>query len=124
MVAELLAVRKHAGMMVPTPCRRRWSPRSTTTPTKPSSATRYARRRAVLMPALQSAGLTVDHSEAGLYLWATRGEPCRDTVAWLAQRGILVAPGEFYGPAGAQHVRVALTATDERIAAAVQRLTT
>ena len=66
---------------------------------------------------------TVDHSEAGLYLWATRGEPCRDTVGWLAQRGILVAPGEFYGPRGAQHVRVALTATDERIDAAVQRLT-
>ncbi len=75
------------------------------------------------MPAMRAAGFTVDHSEAGLYLWATRGEPCRDTVAWLAQRGILVAPGEFYGPSGAQHVRVALTATDERIAAAVQRLT-
>jgi aspartate/methionine/tyrosine aminotransferase len=83
---------------------------------------RYARRRAVLLPALQSAGFTVEHSEAGLYLWASRGEPCRDTVAWLAERGILVAPGEFYGPAGAQHVRVALTATDERIDAAVARL--
>ena len=42
--------------------------------------------------------------------------------AWLAQRGILAAPGEFYGPRGARHVRVALTATDERIAAAVDRL--
>ena len=73
-------------------------------------------------PALQSAGLTVDDSEAGLYIWATRGEPCRDTVAWLAQGGILVAPGEFYGPRGSLHVRVALTATDERISAAVQRL--
>ena len=75
------------------------------------------------MPALQGAGLTVDNSEAGLYIWATRGERCRDTVAWLAQRGILVAPGEFYGPGGAQYVRVALTASDERIAAAAQRLT-
>ena len=83
---------------------------------------RYERRRGALLPALQAAGLTVDHSEAGLYLWATRGEPCRDTVAWLAQRGILVAPGEFYGPRGSQHVRIALTATDERIAAAVERL--
>ena len=74
-------------------------------------------------PRCNRPGLTVDHSEAGLYIWATRGEPCRDTVAWLAQRGILVAPGEFYGPRGSHHVRVALTATDERIAAAVQRLT-
>ena len=58
----------------------------------------------------------------GLYLWATRGEPCGDTVTWLAQRGILVAPGGFYGPAGAHHVRVALTASDERLAAAAGRL--
>jgi aspartate/methionine/tyrosine aminotransferase len=84
---------------------------------------RYARRREMLLPALRSAGLTVDDSEAGLYLWSTRGEPCRDTVAWLAQSGILVAPGEFYGPRGSQHVRIALTANDERISAAVQRLT-
>jgi len=76
----------------------------------------------VLMPALQAAGLTVDNSEAGLYIWGTCGEPGRDTLAWLAQRGILVAPGEFYGPRGSHHVRVALTATDERIDAAVARL--
>ena len=83
---------------------------------------RYARRRDALLPAVRAAGLTVDHSEAGLYLWVTRDEPCRDTLAWLAQLGILVAPGEFYGPRGSQHVRVALTATDERIDAAVARL--
>ena len=75
-----------------------------------------------LILVLQRAGFTVEHSEAGLYLWATRGEPCRDTVAWFAERGILVAPGEFYGARGARHVRIALTATDERIAAAVARL--
>ncbi len=34
---------------------------------------RYDARRAVLRPALEKAGLRVDHSEAGLYLWATRG---------------------------------------------------
>ena len=52
----------------------------------------------------------------------TRGEPCWDTVRWLADRGILVAPGEFDGPAGARHVRVAFTATDERVDAAAQRM--
>jgi aspartate/methionine/tyrosine aminotransferase len=82
---------------------------------------RYRRRRDVLLPTFRSAGFTVDYSDAGLYLWVTRGEPCRDTVGWLAQRGILAAPGEFYGARGAQHVRVALTATDERIAAAADR---
>jgi aspartate/methionine/tyrosine aminotransferase len=75
-----------------------------------------------LRTALTAAGFTIDYSEAGLYLWATRDEPCWSTVDWLAQRGILVAPGVFYGPAGERHVRVALTATDERVAAAVDRL--
>jgi succinyldiaminopimelate transaminase len=121
-VAELLAVRKHAGMMVPTPVQAAIVAALDDDAHEREQRERYARRRAALLPALQSAGLTVDDSEAGLYLWATRGEPCRDTVAWLAQRGILVAPGEFYGPRGSQHVRVALTATDERIDAAVERL--
>jgi aspartate/methionine/tyrosine aminotransferase len=84
---------------------------------------RYARRRALLRPALEGAGFTIDHSEGSLYLWATRGEDGRETVSWLADRGILVAPGDFYGTAAAQHVRVALTATDERVAAAASRLT-
>jgi succinyldiaminopimelate transaminase len=120
-VAELLAVRKHAGMMVPTPVQAAMIAALDDDAHEREQRERYARRRAALLPALQSAGLTVDDSEAGLYIWATRGEPCRDTVAWLAQRGILVAPGEFYGPRGSQHVRVALTATDERIDAAVAR---
>jgi aspartate/methionine/tyrosine aminotransferase len=84
---------------------------------------RYARRRAALRTALESHGFRIDHSEGGLYLWATRDESCWDTVKTLAERGILVAPGEFYGAAGARHVRVAFTATDERVAAAVARLT-
>lgn len=121
-VAELLAVRKHAGMMVPTPVQGAMVAALDDDAHEKVQRERYAHRRDALLPALRSAGFTVDHSEAGLYLWATRDEPCRDTVAWLAQRGILVAPGEFYGPRGARHVRVALTATDERIAAAVQRL--
>jgi succinyldiaminopimelate transaminase len=121
-VAELLAVRKHAGMMVPTPVQAAMVAALDDDPHELEQRLRYERRRAVLMPALQAAGLNVDDSEAGLYIWGTRGEPCRDTVAWLAQRGILVAPGEFYGPRGSQHVRVALTATDERIAEAAARL--
>ena len=121
-VAELLAVRKHAGMMMPTPVQAAMVAALDDDGHEAVQRERYAQRRAALLPALQAAGFTVEHSEAGLYLWVTRGEPCRDTVAWLAERGILAAPGEFYGPAGAQHVRVALTATDERIAAAVARL--
>jgi succinyldiaminopimelate transaminase len=123
LIAELLAVRKHAGMMVPTPVQGAMVAALDDDAHEREQRVRYERRRAALLPAVQAAGLTVDHSEGGLYLWATRGEPCRDTLAWLAQRGILVAPGEFYGPRGSQHVRIALTATDERIDAAVERLT-
>ncbi|MGV0745448.1 succinyldiaminopimelate transaminase [Mycolicibacterium sp. XJ870] len=121
-VAELLAVRKHAGMMVPTPVQVAMVAALDDDEHEAVQRDRYARRRDLLLPALRAAGFTVEHSEAGLYLWATRGEACRDTLRRLAECGILVAPGEFYGPAGAQFVRVALTATDERIAAAVQRL--
>ncbi len=121
-VAELLAVRKHAGMMVPTPVQAAMVAAFDDDAHEKEQKERYARRRVALLRAVRDAGFTVDHSDAGLYLWATRGEPCRDTLAWLAQRGILVAPGEFYGPRGAQYVRIALTATDERIDAAVARL--
>ncbi|MGH3675417.1 MAG: succinyldiaminopimelate transaminase [Mycobacterium sp.] len=123
LVAELLAVRKHAGMMVPTPVQAAMVAALDDDVHEREQRERYQRRRDGLLPALATAGLKVDHSEAGLYIWATRGEPCRDTVMWFAQRGILVAPGEFYGPRGAQHVRIALTATDERVDAAVERLT-
>lgn len=83
---------------------------------------RYAARRARLREALEHAGFRIDHSEASLYLWSTRDEDCWATVAWLAERGILAAPGSFYGVAGNRHVRIAFTATDERIDAAVARL--
>jgi aspartate/methionine/tyrosine aminotransferase len=83
---------------------------------------RYRARRDVLAAAVRAAGARIDHSEAGLYLWVTRDEDCWTTIDWLAGLGIVAAPGSFYGPAGSRHVRLALTASDERIAAAVDRL--
>ena len=122
LVASLLEVRKHAGMIVPRPVQAAMEAAASDDAHVAVQVATYARRRARLRVALEAAGLRIEHSEAGLYLWATAGEPGRATVHKLAERGILVAPGEFYGPSGAQHVRVAVTATDERIAAAAQRL--
>lgn len=122
LVAELLAVRKHAGMMVPYPVQSAMTAALRDDDHTFTQRELYRTRRDVLRSGLESAGLRIDHSEAGLYLWATRDEPCRDTVDWFAAQGILVAPGDFYGPAGERHVRVALTATDERIAAGASRL--
>ena len=84
---------------------------------------RYRARRAVLKPALEAAGFRIDHSEGGLYLWATEGVDAWESMARLADLGILAGPGHFYGTHFPQHVRFSLTATDERIAAAAQRLT-
>ena len=80
------------------------------------------RAATTMLTALEGAGFRIDESGAGLYLWATRGEDAWATVAALADHGILVTPGGFYGPAGAQHVRVALTATDADVAEAARRL--
>lgn len=122
LVAALLAVRRHAGMLVPRPVQQAMVAALSEDTHVAQQRQRYARRRELLVPALKQAGLRIQHSQGGLFLWCTAGEPCWDTVGRLAEVGVLVAPGEFYGPAGTHHVRVALTAPDERVAAAVRRL--
>ena len=119
---DLLALRKHAGMMLPGPIQAAMIAALDDQDHVEVQWARYQRRREVMIPALEAAGFTIDHSEGSLYLWATRGEDCRATIDWLAQRGILAAPSEFYGTAVTDHVRIAMTATDERIDSAAQRL--
>jgi aspartate/methionine/tyrosine aminotransferase len=115
-------VRKHAGLMPPAPVQEAMRAALGDEAHVREQKERYRARRAALAPALEAAGFRIDHSEAGLYLWATRDEDCWTSVDWFAERGVLVAPGSFYGVDGGRHVRVALTTTDERIAAAVERL--
>ncbi|MFP8907567.1 succinyldiaminopimelate transaminase [Streptomyces atacamensis] len=122
-LAELLRVRKHGGMMVPAPVQAATVAALGDDAHVAVQRERYAARRAALRTALRASGFRIEHSEASLYLWATRDEPCWDTVGELARRGVLVAPGDFYGPAGERFVRVAFTATDERVGEAVRRLT-
>lgn len=122
LIAELLAVRKHAGMIVPFPIQGATIAALNDDVHVDAQRERYRIRRDKLRSALVGAGFTIDHSEAGLYLWATCGDDSRTTQRWLAERGVLVAPGDFYGPAGARHVRVALTGTDAQVDAAVARL--
>ncbi|MBO8187019.1 succinyldiaminopimelate transaminase [Streptomyces spirodelae] len=121
-LGELLQIRKHGGMMTPAPVQAATVAALGDDTHVAEQRERYRARRTQLRGALEAAGFRIEHSEASLYLWATRDESCWDTVADLAKHGVLVAPGDFYGPAGARHVRVALTATDERVAAAAQRL--
>ncbi len=123
LVTALLEVRKHAGMIVPGPVQAAMTAALRDDAHAERQRAAYAARRARLRPALEAAGWQVTHSEAGLYLWAAHpGRDGRASVAALAEAGILVAPGDFYGPDGAGHIRVALTATDERVDAAAKRL--
>lgn len=121
-IAQLLAVRKHAGLMPPAPVQQAMVTALGDEAHVVAQKARYRSRRDRLRAALEGAGFRIDRSEAGLYLWATRDEDAWVTLEWLAARGILGAPGTFYGVDGARHVRLALTTTDERIDAAVERL--
>jgi succinyldiaminopimelate transaminase len=140
LVGRLLEIRKHAGMMVPWPVQQAMTAALGDDTHVAQQKARYGLRRDQLKSAIESAGYRIEHSEAGLYLWATIGgrdgdgslEPAMDAatpahldwslVSEMAQLGILVAPGSFYGAAGARHIRVGLTATDERISSASRRL--
>jgi succinyldiaminopimelate transaminase len=122
LIGPVLERRRHAGMIVPAPVQAAMIAALGDESHVMEQRERYRRRRSTLHAALVAAGFEISHSEAGLYLWASRDEDCWATVDWLAKRGIVVAPGDFYGPAGGRHVRVALTASDERVAAAASRL--
>ncbi|WP_283135564.1 succinyldiaminopimelate transaminase [Rhizohabitans arisaemae] len=127
-VSRLLELRKHLGMIVPAPVQAAVVAALSDDEHEREQRERYFARRARLWPAVEAAGWRIEHSSAGLYLWATRtgpdGEHCDswEQVRMLAERGVLVAPGDFYGPAGHGHIRIALTASDERVDAAVTRL--
>ena len=123
LISDIVSLRKHAGMLVSTPVQLATVAALSDDAHVVLQKARYAKRRDVLHTALISAGFKIEHSQAGLYLWATNGSNCLETVNWLAEKGILAAPGDFYGPAGNNYVRLALTATDERIDSAAARLT-
>jgi succinyldiaminopimelate transaminase len=124
LVARLLEARKHIGLMVPGPVQAVMLAALDDDAHVVVQRERYGRRRAALLAAFAEAGYTVEASPAGLYLWLrAEGQDGWATVADLAAQGVLVAPGSFYGEAGARHVRVSLTATDEAVARAVTRLT-
>jgi succinyldiaminopimelate transaminase len=122
LMPNLVNSRKHAGMIVPYPVQEAMRVALGDDAHVEAQKDLYRGRRERLVPALLDFGLEIKESDAGLYLWSTAGESTWDTVARLAERGIVVGPGVFYGEAGNGYVRVALTGTDERIDAAVARL--
>ena len=124
LVAQLLEIRKHAGLLLPAPIQSAMVAALADDAHVTEQLDRYRARRDVLRPAVENAGFTVDGSEAGLYLWVTRGADAWEATREFADAGILVAPGHFYGADSPRHVRLALTATDENIAEAARRIAT
>ena len=126
LVAPIVTARKHSGLMVPSPVQHAMALALGDTEHVSAQRSVYEARRRLLLEALTRAGLDVDPaSAAGLYLWVADPGVPQDSWALVdrfARLGILVAPGDFYGAAARGRVRVALTATDERIAAAAKRI--
>src|SRR5699024_1119068 len=122
LVENLTTSRKHAGMIVPGPVQAAMVAALEDEDHVVAQKELYRARRDALRPAVEAFGARVDHSEAGLYLWVTRDEDCWETIGALAGVGIIAGPGEFYGEAGARHVRIALTASDDAIGTAAARL--
>ena len=122
LISRILEFRKHAGMMVPLPVQHAMVAALADQKHVEVQAERYRARRTYLASALTNCGFTIAESGAGLYIWCTRAESGWASVDFLAGFGILATPGSFYGSAGENFVRVALTASDSDIAEAANRL--
>lgn len=136
LIDPLLQLRRHRGMMLPAPVQHAMVRALGDDAHVTEQVARYAERRALLAAALPEAGCEIEDSEAGLYLWirAAEGtalpepapglgpEACWSLMTALADQGILAGPGIFYGSAGADHVRVSLTAPTPDVERAAARL--
>lgn len=122
LIGSLANIRKHLGLMLPAPVQAAMVAALGDDAHVAHQKELYRARRAMLKPAVEAAGFQVHASEAGLYLWITEGRDGWESMQRLAQLGILAGPGHFYGTHYPKHVRLSLTATDERIAEAARRL--
>jgi succinyldiaminopimelate transaminase len=125
LIDYLREVRKHAGLMTPGPVQAAAAAALADDAHVDEQRLRYARRRARAVDALLGWGLVHDGGPSTFYLWlraADGGDDGWSIARRLAERGLLVAAGDLYGPGGSAHVRLSLTQTDERLALAFDRL--
>jgi succinyldiaminopimelate transaminase len=120
LIDQIRQIRKHAGLIVPLPVQQAMIAALSDNNHAIEQAERYEKRRIKLITALSKAGFTIEHSQAGLYIWCSKNEDCYKTVDWFANLGVLVTPGSFYG--SEKFIRLALTATDESIDLVVERI--
>jgi succinyldiaminopimelate transaminase len=122
LIAKITSQRRNLGLMVPAPVQQVLSAVLSDDEHVVEQRALYTSRLERLRSAVEAAGFQIHGSESGLYLWATRGESGVDTAMDLADIGVLVSPGEFYGRSGAQFVRFAVTVRDEYLDLAISAL--
>ena len=116
-VEFLREVRQHAGFMVPGGAQRAGTAALADQAHADAQRERYRERLHRLRDILAAVGVPAPMPEGGIYLWA----PAPDGDAWglagtlAATAGMIVSPGEFYGPAGAGYVRVAAVAPMDQL---------
>ncbi len=127
LVEFLRSVRRHAGLMVPGPAQAAGAVALADDEHVELQRARYRERLLFLAGVLADAGCPVELPEGGFYLWVpVPGERWPD--AWsmaedLALRaGLLVSPGDLYGPDGAGFVRVAVVQPMDRLELVAERL--
>jgi succinyldiaminopimelate transaminase len=122
LIKAIVNLRMHSGMITPMPIQKAMVAALRDEKHVAVERAVYGKRREVLLSAMLDYGFEVSASEAGLYLWATLGEDCWVTVKKMADLGIVVVPGTFYGDYTPNMVRFSITASDEKIAEAAKRL--
>jgi succinyldiaminopimelate transaminase len=124
LVHYLSEVRKHAGFMVPGPVQAAAVAAFGDDRHVDEQRDRYRRRLDLMAAALTAIGVECPTPAGAFYLWA----PAPGGDAWAlarrlaAEAGAVVAPGDLYGPVGADHVRIAVVQPDERLDLIAQRL--
>jgi aspartate/methionine/tyrosine aminotransferase len=127
LVGYLLGVRQHAGLMVPGPVQAGAVAALDDDTHVDEQRRRYLERLTFLAGVLGRAGLPVAMPAGGFYLWVpvpggTVGGGWAVAERLALDGGLLVSPGEFYGPDGADFVRVAVVQPMERLELVASRL--
>ncbi len=86
----------------------------------------YQRRRDLVCDALAQAGVQVERPRGTIYIWAPIPAGFDSSAAYcehvLEETGVVISPGDAYGPSGAGFFRISLTTPDDRLLEAVERL--
>jgi succinyldiaminopimelate transaminase len=123
-VGYLRLVRQHAGMMVPGPVQAAVALAYGDDAHVELQRERYRSRLELLANALEANGVSAPLPEGAFYLWCSmRGADGWQLAEMLADvAGLIVSPGELYGEAGTEFVRVAVVQPDERLQLVASRL--